>query len=163
MILPLLKPNLIQIKYISDTNAFSQFELYANDVARSSQALARSKYEVAESLGLSTTSVALDKNQVFPFVTLPDFEVQGSSARELSDTDLIVFCPLVYRGEQEKSWGNYSIANQGWLREALDYAGEPDVDPGPIPESIHDTRDFSDPSYNDGLHPELLDRMAPLW
>lgn len=148
---------------LSSCSILQQFQLYARDVARASQASARSKYEVAESMGLSTTSIATDKDLEFPFVTIPNFEVQAGNARELSDTDLLVYCPLVTRGEQQTEWETYSSKNQGWLGESLDFLGMVDVNPGLIPNQIYGTRDFSSPSYNDGMHPDLLDTMAPLW
>ena len=78
----------------------------------------RSKYEVAESMALSATSFAMDKNMTFPFVTIPDFEVQASNSRELSDTDLLSFCPLVTRAQQTE-WEGMRTPEGGkrWLPE----------------------------------------------
>ena len=140
-----------------------QFTLYARDVARASQASARSKYEVAESMALSTTSLALDKDLQFPFVTVPDFEVVASNARELSDTDLLAMCPLIRGREQRKQWEDYSVREQAWLRESLDVVGMTNVDPGLIPTEIENTRDFLLPDHNEGLHPDMIDMWAPLW
>ena len=145
------------------SSSLQQFELHALDIARASQASARSKYEVAESMALSTTSLALDKDLTFPNVTLPDFEVQSSNARELADLDLMVFCPFVTRGQEQAEWGSYVVQEQGWLRESLDYLGLEDVEPGQVSPEVQNTRNFNDPSYNDGFHVELEDRMAPTW
>jgi len=141
----------------------NDFRLYARDIARASQASARSKYEVAESMALSTTSLALDKGLQFPFVTVPDFEIVASNARELSDTDLLAMCPLIKGREQRQEWEDYSVREQGWLRESLDVVGMTNVDPGLIPTEIHDTRDFLLPNHNEGLHPDMIDMWAPLW
>lgn len=124
--------------------------------------MARSKYEVAESLALATTSLALDKNASFPQVTVPNFEVRASNARELSDTDILIWCPFVSRSQQAV-WGNHVTANQGWLRESYEYLGLPTDDLGQIPPEIQATRDFSSPDYNEGMHPALENMMAPIW
>ena len=113
-------------------------------------------------MALSTTSYANDKGLKFPFVTIPDYEVQASNARELSDTDVLAFAPLVHRDLMGK-WGNYSVNNQGWLRQSLDFIGRNDVDPGQVTPKIKNPRDFSDPNHNQGMHPDLANVAAPIW
>lgn len=132
------------------------------DIARTSQASARSKFEVSESMALGTTSVSLDREDPFPFVTIPDFEVQASKSLELSDTDLLAYVPLVSLPLRSQ-WETYAQENQGWLRESLDVVGLTDVDPGLVPPRIYGTRDLDDPDHNEGRHPELRLKMAPLW
>lgn len=114
-------------------------------------------------MALTTTSLALDRNLEFPLVTVPDFEVVASNARELSDVDLLGLSPLIRGRDQREEWENYSAREQGWLRESLDSAGMTDVDPGPIPTEIVNTRDFLLPDHNEGLHPDMSDMWAPLW
>lgn len=132
------------------------------DIARASQASARSKFEVSESMALGTTSVSLDREDPFPFVTIPDFEVQASKSLELSDTDLLAYAPLVSLPLRSQ-WETYAQENQGWLRESLDVVGLTDVDPGLVPPHIYGTRDLDDPDHNKGRHPELRLKLAPLW
>ena len=139
-----------------------QFTVHALDIARASQASARSKYEVAESFALATTSLALDRGLTFPFVTLPDFEVQASNARELSDTNRLGWCPFVSRS-QASEWGQYVAANQGWLQESYEYLGWPFDGVGNVSPIVRNTRDFDDPTYNEGSHPLLFNMMAPVW
>jgi hypothetical protein len=139
-----------------------QFKLYAVDIARASQASARSKFEVSESMALGTTSVSLDRQDAFPFVTIPDFEVQASKSRELSDSDLLAYAPLV-SVPQRTQWETYAQENQGWLRESLDVVGLTDLDPGQVPPRIYGTRDLDDPDHNEGRRSELNMKMAPLW
>ena len=114
-------------------------------------------------MSLSTTSLALDKGLRFPLVTVPDFEIVASNARELSDTDLLAMCPLIKGIDERKAWEDYSVREQGWLRESLDVVGMTNVDLGLIPTEIHNTRDFLLPNHNEGLHPDMVDMWAPLW
>lgn len=136
--------------------------MYARDIARASQNSARSKFEVGESLAISTTSLARDKDEQFPLLTIPDFEVQATNSRELSDTDMLIYAPLVHV-DQQGEWQTYATENQGWLRQSLDYVGMSNVDPGRITAEVYNTRDFTNRYHNLGLHPELENVMAPLW
>ena len=106
--------------------------------------------------------MALDKGIEFPFVTVPDFEVQASNARELAQTDAMSWCPMVSR-TQAPEWGQYVAANEGWLEESYEYLGIPFEGVGMVSPVISNTRDFDDPTYNEGLHPLLLNMMAPVW
>lgn len=131
-------------------------------MARASQLSARNKFEVAEGMALSTTSLSLDKGLEFPFLTIPDVEVQAINSRKLSDTDLLAYAPLVSL-ENRREWETYAQENQDWLRQSLDFIGKQDVNPGSVPPRVYGTRDFLDPSHNQGYHPDLEKVMAPLW
>jgi hypothetical protein len=96
----------------------TQFDLYANEIARSSRANVVSKVEVAESVAIGITSYANDRDQSFPFVTLPDFEKRVGKARALSASEIITWSPLVADADREK-WEAYSAANGQWMRESL--------------------------------------------
>lgn len=96
----------------------TQFDLYANEIVRSSRANAVSKVEVAQSVAIGITSYASDREQSFPFVTLPDFEKRVGKARALSDSEIISWSPLVADADREE-WEAYSAANGQWLRESL--------------------------------------------
>ena len=104
----------------------------------------------------------MDKGIQFPWVTVPDFEVQASNSRELSDTDLLAWCPLVPRDEAQ-AWGDYVTENQGWYLESLEFLGMSTDNIGLVDPQIRLTRNFDDPNYNQGLHPDLMNRMAPTW
>ena len=139
-----------------------QFNVHSLDIARAAQASARTKYEIAESFSLATTSLALDKGLEFPFVTMPDFEVQASNARDLAETEMMAWCPMVSR-TQAPEWGRYVATNQGWLQESYEYLGLPFDGVGTVSPVITMTRDFDDPNYNEGSHPLLLNMMSPIW
>ena len=69
------------------------------------------------------TSYALDRGLSFPFVTVPDFEVRASKARELSGAEGIVWNPLVDES-QRRAWENYTTYEAPiWMRESFDTLG----------------------------------------
>lgn len=85
------------------------------------------------------TSYALDKDISFPKVTLPDFEVRVAKARQLSNSDAIVWFPLVDDSER-KDWERYTAtAGPKWLRSALDQSGMEDVEIPDFSTSIMDS------------------------
>jgi hypothetical protein len=65
---------------------------------------------------------AKHQNAKWPFVTMPSFEVIGSSVRAQTGMEVIVFCPFVTAG-QVQEWQEFSLANaQTWLKESRDVA-----------------------------------------
>ena len=110
----------------------------ARDIAVEAQAAAMSKIEVGQSIAIGLTSHALDTGSPFPFVTLPDFEIRASKAREISKSEAIFWMPVVderIRLEWE------SFANETapvWLRTSLDQSGEKDSKTPTIPTRITD-------------------------
>jgi hypothetical protein len=74
-----------------------------------------------DSLGLHMTSSALHSDEEWPFFTLPDFDIRGASARQLSKDAaiLVTICPLVTE-ENREAWQGYAMSNQWWIREIFD-------------------------------------------
>jgi hypothetical protein len=75
------------------------------------------KIGALEALSFSTTSYALYKNLTWPFVTLPEFGINGASTRSLAQTVSIVWYPMVTT-ENRLAWEQYSRGNQGWIEQA---------------------------------------------
>jgi hypothetical protein len=101
--------------YISNT---PQFDLYANEIVRASRANVNNKVGIAQSLAISVTSYATDREQAFPFVTLPDYEKRVGKARALSNTEVITWVPLVADTDRAQ-WEAYTAANGQWLRQSF--------------------------------------------
>lgn len=115
-----------------------QFKIYAADIARATRASAISKIEVAESLAIVLTSYASDRDKVFPFVTLPDFETRVSKARNLSDSDSIGWVPLVDEA-QRTEWEKYAAEKAPeWVRLSMNVTGQTNVPTYEIAPTIHD-------------------------
>jgi hypothetical protein len=77
-------------------------------------------------LGIFSTlisSSARQNNATWPLFTLPDFELFGKDARELSGALLLAFTPLVTNSSRA-AWAEYSVENQGWIQEGLEVLGK---------------------------------------
>lgn len=94
--------------------------------------------DVGNSLAIALTSYSMDRGTPFPKVTLPDFEVRASKARQLTNSDAVAWYPLVADAERQ-DWEAYSaIAGPKWLRTTLDQSGMEDAEIPPFPTKIHD-------------------------
>lgn len=101
-----------------------QFENYAMEtcekVTTSFQASASSRVSAVESLAKSISSNAAAQGLTWPNVTVPDFEERMALTLDLAQVMSITLLPLV-TGENLDGWLDYSIANQGWFNESLQY------------------------------------------
>jgi len=113
-----------------------QFQSYAKEVADISLLKAETSFGVIRSFSKSVTVAAETSVEIFPFFTMPFFEVQGEEARKISGAEVVLFAPLVKTSDKLR-WEDYSVAKQSWLQEGLTYRGLPNVDPGPIAEEIY--------------------------
>ena len=108
-----------------------QFNLYSDDIARTVTASILSVIEVSSSMSIAITSYANDRSQVFPQVSLPDFEIRAAKAEHLTNSDTMMWIPIVDGAERE-NWEQYTAqAGPKWLRSALDQSGREDEE---IPE-----------------------------
>jgi hypothetical protein len=109
--------------YQSISLLLEQFQSYAyrlGDIAQSrSYALSLALASRAESL---TSSVQESDSQVWPFVTVPHFEVRGENARLETFAEILAFAPLLDNQTDKDAWSGFSVANQGWLQESYDRA-----------------------------------------
>ena len=71
-----------------------------------------------DALSTSLTSYALDRNQSFPFVTLPHFAARGSSARVQGDALVVHWMPLV-TDNTRSDWEQYALANRNQIDSAF--------------------------------------------
>lgn len=95
-----------------------------------------------DAFAISITSFAQSNKEEWPFVTLPNFVVQGSSFRKLAHSKDVMLLPIV-TNETKLQWEKYSIANQRSLRSStslipsriyrLNATGQPETDDGPGP------------------------------
>lgn len=79
---------------------------------------AKQRLEALTGLTAQITSHALNTNETFPFVTLPDFERRATTTLQLAEVVAIAMYPIITL-EQRDAWTAYSVANQGWLNEGL--------------------------------------------
>lgn len=115
----------------------ARFKTYADELHIISNEDLQDKMDVGEILAKEMTSFAMVRNETWPFVTLPDFERRNEKPMHISEATLISFQTLVRPGE-EQQWGQYSMNNSGWIREALLFEGSKDSTYNTIPSIIHD-------------------------
>jgi hypothetical protein len=63
------------------------------------------------SMATAITAYALDKNQTFPFVTIPYFEIRGSDLRVQADAAILHWMPLVTDATRV-AWEDYARINR---------------------------------------------------
>jgi hypothetical protein len=78
------------------------------------------RLSAVSSLGASATSFALAQNMTWPFVTLNDFSYRTQGTMDLADCLLVEFLHVV-TDETRAEWEAYSVANQGWFLESMEY------------------------------------------
>ena len=110
---------------------------------------------VMDSLSSDFLSYSRNSESVWPEVTIPDFEMLGSKARSIADVNFIGLLPLVTKKE---GWESYSVANQDWHQESLDYLKETTGEEPLVSElSIKDT------IWDSSEGKELRGPYLPLW
>ncbi|KAG7366318.1 adenylate/guanylate cyclase [Nitzschia inconspicua] len=76
-------------------------------------------FALVQQLCGTITSESLMSNQIFPNVTLPDFEITGGFVDGMGGIMMALFAPLI-PSSQKKKWEEYSVLHQDWLnRSAL--------------------------------------------
>ena len=91
-------------------------------------------FEELWDMGKSITSHALYANLTWPNVTLPHFDIKARDER--SRIEFVGFAPFV-KPEDKVGWESYSVENQNWIAQDYEYRGWNDIEPDPIPTSIH--------------------------
>jgi hypothetical protein len=94
-----------------EDNAFRLVESFHYDLER--------KLGAIDSFANQITSYALDTNQTFPFVTLPNFAVRGSNMRIQADAFVFHWAPLV-TDVKRLAWEEYAMQNRFHIDEAFE-------------------------------------------
>ena len=106
----------------------SQFE---SDAAKMIEGIADSfdnTFGAADTFALSLVSFAKSTNMTWPFVTFPDFTVQGMKVLKSSNAFMVGLYPIV-EVEQIDEWKQYASEHDDWVKEALEiHANDPDYD-----------------------------------
>jgi hypothetical protein len=92
-----------------------QFKLFAGTIADSKTFLVEELFLSLRSVSEQITKEAIERNEKFPFVTLPLFEVTASEARKITGIESIYWAPSGVGPDTEAAWINYTQENQNWL------------------------------------------------
>jgi hypothetical protein len=61
-----------------------------------------------------TASIPSEPASNWPFVTIPNFEIQGEDALDKTGSRTVSICPIVSSNDRSE-WEQYSVENQGWI------------------------------------------------
>jgi hypothetical protein len=88
--------------------------------AEGALANAKLRVQVIHMLAVSFTNSALATNQVWPFVTLSDFEARTTAALSILGAQYLIFFPRVTQ-ENRKTWEEYTqqVENLDWFNESM--------------------------------------------
>ena len=136
----------------------TEFNGIAAKVLESFTQIVGEKVSAVDSMAVTATSFASANNLSWPFVTLNDFAYRAESVTSLADCLLLELLPIV-SDEQRADWEAYSMANEAWFYESLQYQAEHNpVVPG-APEESAD-QDQSETPWGDNL-PFIFEFTAP--
>lgn len=135
---------------ISHVAYFSQFQALASELLSTSERNLIQEVSLLTSLASSITVGVEMSGGRWPFVTIPSYEARAQQTLELTEMERITFVPLV-PFEQISQWEQYSVANQWWLQESLEYNGDSSTLPAPISTKLT------------GVNPNAADFVAPIW
>ncbi|CAB9524999.1 Receptor-type guanylate cyclase gcy [Seminavis robusta] len=111
----------IAVYLIAKRSDQSSFELEYEGIIKDVQTLVRWEvrynFALVEQLSSSISIAAGYLNSSFPFHTEPQYEISGGFVDGMGGIMSAAFAPLVTE-EQREEWANYTMANQGWIKES---------------------------------------------
>jgi len=139
------------------------FTNIATQLANAANRNVKQSMNIIQSVSTAATSYASQTDSKWPYVTIPDFEVQMHQIRALSGGQMIFFTPII-ADETLDAWGMYSTQNQAWIEEGLHVINDGyqvdnqvnHTDPGRIPPFLHTLQGNKVPMSPRGYY-------APLW
>eukprot|EP00934_Nitzschia_sp_Nitz4_P001237 Nitzschia sp. Nitz4//scaffold14_size191712//186333//188797//NITZ4_001756-RA/size191712-snap-gene-0.145-mRNA-1//1//CDS//3329537026//1237//frame0 len=112
----------------SEHKAFhDSFEVVANKLAEEFEGGGVRRLTAIESFAAQISSYARSTNSTWPNVALPDYELHGRYIMDLSDMLGLVLFPIVTK-ENRESYERFTVENQGWIEEGLEFQGIPEED-----------------------------------
>lgn len=99
------------------------FRHYSQDIVDLARLETDSMIGSIQSLVDTWTSFTLDSQATWPRFTMPHFEQRGLKSNELSLALQVTMIPLVHEDERA-IWEEYSVANQQWIQDGVDFSTE---------------------------------------
>ena len=102
-----------------------QFEGIARHILDVTKLNTKHTLDIFHDLSITMTNMAIGTNSTWPFVTIPQFESQthravSDDSGSYSSSSIIALLPLV-EVSKRKLWEEYTIQNQYWIQEGLNY------------------------------------------
>jgi len=140
-----------------------RYEIFTSALADASRSQLNSMLLEIHTLSETITAESISSGTIFPFVTLPFYELHVGKLLSQYAFETITFTPFVSRDDKEK-WEEYSVNEQGWITDSRTLAlkhisGVPSNSTvyveGDISPVLHGGQDSGN-----GTAPE---RYAPVW
>lgn len=93
-----------------------------------------------------------------PFFTLSQFEWYGQQVRQNGTVLFFAYSPFLLDDSQRARWENYSVANQGWIKQSFNYTDE-EAPSQTIRDQIWNYNDKGQPTVT----PPLNQPYVPSW
>ena len=104
-----------------ETNEFeSQFKDQSDKVIEAFYQNIEKKLDALSTFSYSLTGYALSQGETWPFVTLPNFELQGRSAMINAEALSTSVIPVISE-EDRAAWEDYVPKHADWIKESQDY------------------------------------------
>jgi hypothetical protein len=111
----------IFLKGDEDSNFEDSYYSFANTIGDAAEVHKINLFTTMRSFSNTVSASAIATNSVFPYVTVPTFEVLAAAARQQSGAELIIFSPKVQVDEVTR-WNAHATANEGWYQESKELA-----------------------------------------
>lgn len=98
----------------------SNFQGCADQLLNAFESIVVQKVSATKAFATSITSYAKATNSKFPYVTIDDYQQRAESIISVSGSLFMGWFPIV-TDDNVREWGNYSVANSGWLEESREY------------------------------------------
>jgi hypothetical protein len=128
--------------------AGSQFQDFSTEIISAANAQAENYLGKLLTVSNTVTAFAVATKASWPNVTIQNWDILTTASIEnLVGPELFLFAPIV-PNEERRSWEEYAVAHQDWIREDLFLRGLEDVDAGSIPDEIYSYVSDDDSNYN---------------
>jgi class 3 adenylate cyclase len=94
---------------------FDDFALEIDDITHHN---ARRIVGIVEGVAVTITSLSLFNKTVWPYFTLPHYEIRIEDLLDTSGADFAAFSPVI-TDDTKALWETYALENQGWIQDGL--------------------------------------------
>jgi class 3 adenylate cyclase len=100
-----------------------QFVGYADRIAENFNDRMHANLLALDSFSISSTSYALNTENSWPMITVPDFAIRSWTTRQEMKAETLGLLPIVTTDKRQE-WENYAMDNQNWIEEAREWENE---------------------------------------
>jgi hypothetical protein len=152
-------------RFVFAWDVLVQFDGFATPVLTKSMNSFRTFQLSLHTAGVAITSSTAAKSEIWPFVTVSNFETKAQSlvhkllGNEGEEDQSNILFSVVVQDEQRDEWESYSVANQGWIQDGHQVLQEGSRGNADASQSITPYIHVSQPNNNQGNNPEPGEEM----